>query len=1036
MTRRARPYWHRVLLLSLAVLAIFAGTARAQGRAEGSIAGTVTDETKAVLPGVTVTAVNPATGFTREAVTDAEGKFNLVALPPASYEVTSSLVGFTSSKNTITVTVGAEQRLAISLKVGSLQETLTVTGEAPLVETTKTEQGTQFNQNEVTNLPMVSRSYLALAQLTPGVVGNSNGYSSSGNRNQQNNFNVDGMTNKNLNGGGDFGRITPEGIQEFQIVTQGYPAEYGGAAGGVTNAVSKSGTNNYSGYGFWYQQHDQFNKPPFNTRTAADGKTIEAFPVDAANYVRREVVGFTVGGPIRHDKAFFFGVLDTTHTTTKRLRTLQPAAIATVRQLAFPDIPDTDDNAAADFAPRDATTAVKVDVNVSSKHTVTFTGGTFRSFSPAGAVNGRSSVYGTTETRNFTNRVGGSLNSLFSDKRLNTFRAQYLRNDSRTKYPNRGGFENVNNWESGLVINGATGGTFGLGELGTLPHNHGWESHYEFQDTMTLYRDKHQVKFGGEYLWVDILQYSFYYGLGEWRFANITDFRNGLPTGFVQSFGSTGAYLKVNNYSGFIQDEWQPKSSLTLNYGVRYDLNKLPGNLANIDLPEPAFNPATGKFDTAVVHNAYMKGFKNDTNNFQPRVGVSWSLDSKTVVRGAAGLFNGGAHYGEMAQGFANSVDGYARYDFPATDATAIWAGLHNPTSPFYNGGRMRLAQSYRSVLEAQKRPFSIFFHPSNLQMPRSIQANIGVERQLAHWLSASTSFLWNRGDGDYRSQNVNSPAAVLYKAGSTVPGITGPIPFDVNYRPNDGVRPDPTHANIYTYTMVTRTRYKGASAAVNARRGGLQLRGSYTFSNSWDDGSDVSTRLLPSDSDCVKCEFAKSVLSTTHNFRGAVVYQLPQSLPVWARDWQGSTILDFESGPPILTIASFDANGDNVVTDRPFGVPRTALIGDSLYTVDMRVSRFVPVHGRAKLEVFFEMFNVFNRANFTGYDANLYRTVGGRYVAYDDFAAYAAKAELNQGFKQGRERITPQEIGLDPSTRRTGVANPRQGQLGFRFHF
>lgn len=374
----------RVLLVSLAVLVLAAGTARAQGRAEGSITGTVTDETKAVLPGVTVTAVNPATGFTRD--------------------------------------------------------------EAPLVETTKTEQGTQFNQNEITNLPMISRSYLALAQLTPGVVGNASGFSTSGNRNQQNNFNVDGMTDKNLNGGGDFGRITPEGIQEFQIVTQGYPAEYGGAAGGVTNAVSRSGTNQFNGYGFFYQQHDKFNKPPFNTTpVTAAGTEVTAFPVDAANYLRREVAGFTIGGPIKRDKAFFFGVLDTTHTTTKRLRTVQPATLTAVRQLAFPDLPDTDANAASDFKPHDATTAVKVDVNLSAKHTVSFTGGMFRSFSPAGAVNGRSSQYTTSETRNYTNRVGGSLNSLLSDKKLNTFRAQYLRNDSRNRWDNRGVFENLNN---------------------------------------------------------------------------------------------------------------------------------------------------------------------------------------------------------------------------------------------------------------------------------------------------------------------------------------------------------------------------------------------------------------------------------------------------------------------------------------------------------------------------------------------------------------------------------------------------------------
>jgi hypothetical protein len=538
-------------------------------------------------------------------------------------------------------------------------------------------------------------------------------------------------------------------------------------------------------------------------------------------------------------------------------------------------------------------------------------------------------------------------------------------------------------------------------------------------------------------MWVDIMQYSFYYGMGEWRFSDLNAFRSGLPIGLVQSFGSTGAYLKVNNYSAFIQDEWQPTSKLTLNYGARWDLNKLPSDLSNMELPEPAFNLVSGKFDTAKVSNSFMKGFKNDYNNVQPRIGGTYALSNKTVFRAAAGLFYGGAHYGEMAQGFANSVDGYARYDFPATEAQQIWAGLHDPTSAFYNGGRMRLSQSYRSVLQAQNRLYSMSLHPAQLQMPRSIQGNIGVERQFTPWLSASASYLYNRGDGDYRSMNINPPAAVLYKAGSTVPGIPGPIPFDVNYRPNDGPRVDPTRANIYTYTMVTRTRYKGASLGLQARKNGLQLRGSYTYNNAWDDGSDVSTRLLPSDSDCVPCEYSQSVLSTTHYFRGAAVYLTPNTWPIYGKDWQLSSIVSLESGSPVLTIASFDANGDNVVTDRPFGVPRTALIGDPYKNVDVRISRFFPTGGRTRMEIFFDMSNVFNTVNYSGYDANLYRLVGGRYVPYPDFAAYASdSAKLNTGFRQGREKIDVKEIGLDPKGRRTSVRSPREGQLGFRFHF
>jgi len=1033
-----------ILLAVVALTTMLTGAAAAQGRAEGSIVGTVTDETKGVLPGVTVTATNPATGFSRETVTDAEGQFVLPALPPAPYEVMAALTGFSTFKGTVTVSVGAEARVAISLTVGSVQENVTVTGETALVETTKTEQGTQFNENEVQNLPMTSRSFLEFALLAPGVVRaraqgdgfQGNQFSTSGNRNGQNQFNIDGLNNKNMNGGGDRGRISPAAIQEFQIVTQSFPAEYGGAAGGVTNAVTKSGTNALSGSGFLFQRNETFDKPPFNTRpTAGTDSTVEAFPVAAANFFRRQIAGFTLGGPVRRDKMFYFFVLDTTRTHQKRLRTVNQNAIDAVRQLAFPEIPDTPQNEASDYKPWEWITSTKVDYTISQRHNANINFATFRDRRPAGSVNGRSSVYTTTDQRAYTTRVGGSLNSFLSDKTLNTFRVLHDLSDQRTNYPNRGGFDNLFNWDAGLVIAGSTGGNFGLGELGTLPHNHQSERKIELQDTMTMFRDKHTVKFGGAYMWVDALQYSHYYGLGEWRFSDLAAFRAGQPSGFIQSFGSVGAYIVANHISGFIQDEWQPRSNLTVNAGVRYDFVKLPGDLTRIELPEPAFNSGTGKFDTNVVSNSYMTGFKNDTNNVAPRLGFSWSADDKTVVRLGGGLFFGAHHYGEMDQGLGNSLDGYERYDFPSVEATAIWAGLHNPTSIYYNRGEMRLAQSYRDQNLAGKRPFSIFSHPADLKTPQSLQASLGVERQLMPWLSASGNLLFNKGEFSYRSQNINPPEAVFYPAGSTLP--SGRVtPHDVNYRPENGPRQDPTRANIYTYRQVTRIRYKGASASLNARFSGLQVRGSYTFNDTWDDGSDVSTRLLPSDSDCVPCEYSKSVQSTTHNFRGSAVYQLPSSLPIWARDWQLSTVLDFEGGHPSLVISSFDFNNDNVITDRPFGVPRTGLWTDGFYSADLRVARFIPIRGKVRAEVIFEMFNFTNTIHFSNWDQNLYRFVGGRYLPYADFVAYNATAAVNQGFNQGRMEITPAEIGLDREIRRNSVDNPRQGQLAFRLHF
>ena len=269
-------------------LLLLPGMAVAQGRAEGTITGQVTDETKAVLPGVTVTATNPQTGFTREAITDAEGAFRApAAAAGAPTRSSPSLAGFGTFRQNVTVAVGAEQQLPISLTVATLQETITVTGEAPLVETTKTEQGTQFNSNEMTE-PADEQPQLPGARAADARRRRQRRAASraSGNRNTQNNFNVDGMTNKNLNGGGDFGRVSPEGIQEFQIVTQSYPAEYGGAAGGVTNAVSKSGTNavhaaTASGTSGTTRSTSRRSTRRPSTPTARE---VEAFPVEAANF--------------------------------------------------------------------------------------------------------------------------------------------------------------------------------------------------------------------------------------------------------------------------------------------------------------------------------------------------------------------------------------------------------------------------------------------------------------------------------------------------------------------------------------------------------------------------------------------------------------------------------------------------------------------------------------------------------------------------------------------------------------------------------
>ena len=1036
----------RLLVVAIALLIPLTGTSAAQGRAEGSLAGTVTDATQAVLPGVTVTATNPATGFVRETVSDTEGSFQLPALPPGTYQVVATLAGFNTYKGTVTITVGSEARVTIPLSVGAVQETLTVTGEAPLVETTQTEQAATFNQNEVGSLPINSRNFLEIALLSPGVVrgrsagagwGGENGFSASGNRGDQNGINIDGMVNKSMDNGGEAGNFSPAAVQEFQVVSQSAPAEYGGAAGGVINAVTRSGTNQLSGTGFFLLRHNAFDKPPFNLETGSDG-IVSAVPENEADEFQRRVVGFTVGGPLKRDKAFFFGVVDRTDRNEPRVRTILPNTIDLVRQIALPEIPDDESNRVSQFKPTSTKTSAKVDINFSQRHNASFRFSSANNFSPDGTAGGNTSaplqsVYSSSQSDNSFYLGSASLNSVLSSTRLNTFRFQYNKDDSdNTSWPTRGGLENITRMDAGILISGASGGTFGGGNSASLSVGVD-ETKWEAQDTFTMFRSNHTMKFGGQYMFVQFFQNYMFYPLGEWRFSDLNAFQAGRPSSFIQGFGPSAAYTENHLMGGFAQDEWQPSSNLTINYGLRYEYNRHPTDLTRFDLPRPVINPETGAYDVTSNGSIRMGGFKNDPNNVAPRFGIAWSIDNRTVVRAGGGMFYGNHYYGEMTQGIQWSSPLYERYDFTSAEATQLWAALRNPASPFYNSGELRFSRSYLDVLHAQRVPHSKISHATDLKVPQSAQASLGVERQLTSVLAAQVSLLWSRGANNIRAQHINPEGAIFYPAGSVLPsGVV--TPYDVRFRGGPRPDPDPTLANHIQYVQAGRVRYKGLSTSLTARWPTLQLRAAYSYNDTWDDSTAVTSRQTPADTDCGDCEFSKSVMSTTHNFRASAVYQTPQSWPLYARDWQLATMLDFESGHPFQVTAGFDFNNDTVSTDRPFGVPRNSLWTDGYNNIDLRVARFIPLGGRTRLEVMFEMFNLLNTAHYSSYIDTLYvlnRTLN-RYVPRPDFAAFAANSDLNvTDFKR-----TPEDIGLDRRQRRAAVAEPFQGQFSVRFHF
>ena len=308
----------RVLLAS-ALLLCAGSSAQAQSFERSRIDGTVADESGGLLPGVTVVVRNIDTGLAREVITDSDGRYVVPGLPPGAYEVRAELAGFQPARQTnVTAQVGQTTSVHLALKVGSISEQVTVVGEAALIETTKTDFSSVVNSHQIDNLPINGRSYLEFATLTPGVVLNQStaingiGANVAGARSRNGSVLVDGFNN--LDDGFTSPRLiySQEAIQEFQVLTLGFSAEFGRATGGIVNAITKSGTNNFEGRAFTF-----FRDKALNARNAFEQGEKAGF--------RRWQTGGTMGGPIRQDKLFYFGSFERQDFSAPTVVTIDPA---------------------------------------------------------------------------------------------------------------------------------------------------------------------------------------------------------------------------------------------------------------------------------------------------------------------------------------------------------------------------------------------------------------------------------------------------------------------------------------------------------------------------------------------------------------------------------------------------------------------------------------------------------------------------------------------------------------------------------------
>src|SRR5918999_3533182 len=598
----------RILLL-LALFLSLSVNAFAQSQANtGNIEGRVTDPNAASIPNVTVTATNLATGLSKNAVTNDEGVYRIVFLPPGPYKVeTSGAQGFVPATFTnVVVTVGGQTPLDIQLAVGNATVAMVdVSAEGQVVETTRTSISTTVDERSVENLPVSGRNYLDFATLTPGVVRDPTrvgDLSVGGQKGTLNNLQVDGADNNNSFFGQAFGRtgvrppyqFSEESVQEFQVNQNGFSAEFGRAGGAVINVVTKSGTNQFHGGLFEYLRDESLN--------AND-------PVTKANQFRRgrpnkrpasriNQFGGRIGGPIVENKAFFFFSYDGQRSDIPQV-------------LDVPNLSAAPAAAQAVLLPKLGTYQVgrnqdvflgKADVSLNEANQLSlrynhqgFTGQNNENNGPLSAEEHSGDSIVKSDT------FSGSLASTLSSKVVNEFRFQV----ARDKEP---GEANIDAPEA--VINTGSG-NLSIGRNNFSPRETTIKR-FQLIDNVSVVSGRSNYKFGLDFNFDRIL--NFFPGLfsGSYTFPSYTAFANNTPSAYTQNFAgtnTTGGTTEPNlsEYAFYVQDDVRLTPRITLNLGLRYDY-------AAMACP-PVSNP-----DTLLLNNGVNTGnCPRDKNNFGPR---------------------------------------------------------------------------------------------------------------------------------------------------------------------------------------------------------------------------------------------------------------------------------------------------------------------------------------------------------------------------------------------------------------------------------
>ena len=911
-------------------LALLAGPAFAQSQAaNGTIEGTVADSQGGVLPGVTVIVTNTGTGLERTLVTNETGLFRALLLPLGSYRVVAELQGFKKVQvDKLSVSVGEAVVVNLTMDVGTVNETVEVTSQAPAVQVGRIDVGHTMTDLEVHNLPLVARNPYNFALAQPGVTGTENvefgvPRLAANGAAMRINYMIDGNTNTEKDRAGL--RLLPMSevmIQEVKVVTTGFAPEFGQTMGMVYNAVTPSGSNTFHGSGGYLFRRKSFSAFPFffgcgSTTAAAN------CPAIAANAVKPETKvdtgTATLGGPIVKNKLFFYGGWEQTRRDLSS-NSLITVTADQVTQLGLKTQPTAVPNVqTAKFK------IAKSEYQMNGANRLTFRWIQFHNDAPYNSGGSINTMERATDFLDAMDSFAGQAVTTIGGNKLNELRVQYAHRHQSS----------IANSDSGtgpaVSIAGIAG--FGAPLSGTGQGNAGFDFKQNITqviDNFSYIRGKHSYKFGFDYQHVydeRTAAPQFVYNFPS--IATYLAAKSGAnPLGYTnmtQITGDLGFNMSTNIQSYFVQDDWQILPTVKVLYGVRYDLYRYPKGLGTAPLEQ--------------TH-----AFNIDKNNWGPRFGVAWAINPRTVLRSSTGIMYDQPILGGYEQALQLSGSPKA----PAYTYSASQAGA--PAFP---------AKVSSGTVTTQS-PWAI---APQFEVAHTWQANAQLEHAFVNDLSTSI--------------------AVMYAKGSQLPVVTdvnmiNPISTLADGRPvystavNNTTRVDPRFNHIYEVQSIGESNFKSMTLQASKRfAAGLTFNVQYSFGKGVDNAP-IPTQLT------VQAESARTDLTNLdrdkgpnpldmrHNFTGTLVYtsEFKMSNAVLRHILSGNqfgALLQFNSGLPTNLTSNLDLNGDGSNGDRALGVGRNALYLPTRKNVDMRYTRKIPIRGAVRAEVVAELKNAFN---------------------------------------------------------------------------